>query len=136
MLLFSACSTEDNSAVTDNESSGGDSSAQIKGTVVTTNTDKTLKAVCFANETVGYIAGGKITSTTTSDSAIVLKTTDGGTTWSSVFTDTGYYIISLFATSPTVVYATTSNNFILKVSFLSIFIYLVIIFSSPSIYCG
>ena len=114
ILTFNACSTDDDNTTTDNGNTDGGPSTQIVGTAVSTNTDKTLKSVCFANETVGYITGGKAELVTADNSAIILKTTDGGTTWNSVFTDTGYYAISIYATSPTVAYATTSSNFILK----------------------
>lgn len=113
LLLFGACSS-DNSIETANGDTDGGTSTSIVGATIATNTNKELNAVYFANETVGYIVGGDVTLNAANDTAIILKTTDGGVTWNSIYSDTGFYAISVYAASPTVAYVTTTANFILK----------------------
>lgn len=86
----------------------------ITATTITTDTNKNLDKIHFVNETTGYIVGGDTEINSDNDTAIILKTTDGGRTWNTVYTNTGFYTLSVYATSATTAYVTTSSNIILK----------------------
>ncbi len=106
-IIIFACS-EDNNTITEN-SENNDNLITKK---VETTTNKTLNTICFATESIGFIGGGN--AGVISDDAIILKTTDGGNSWSEIFSEDGYYIISITASSNNILYATTNKNFVLK----------------------
>ena len=77
-----------------------------------------LQRAAFPSETVGYTVGGSIT--TGAESGDILKTTNGGTTWTKLALDPGYRIYSVFfltenlgyigVRGPTGVYKTTDGG--------------------------
>lgn len=77
-------------------------------------TEHNLFSVNFASESVGYIGGGVIDVLKDNNKATILKTTDAGKTWTSVFSDSGYYTTSVHTISATEVYVATNKSFILK----------------------
>lgn len=84
------------------------------GETLTIPTEHNLYSVKFATESVGYIAGGIADIFEDNNRATILKTTDAGKTWTSVFSDSGYFTTSVYAISATEVYVSTNKNFILK----------------------
>ncbi|OQA85766.1 MAG: Ycf48-like protein precursor [Bacteroidetes bacterium ADurb.Bin234] len=61
-------------------------------------TDYNLNVIKFANKNIGYIGGGNI------NNGILLKTIDGGETWSPILTDSIHSIIDIFVIDADTVY--------------------------------
>jgi photosystem II stability/assembly factor-like uncharacterized protein len=60
---------------------------------VKSGTTKNLMSVCFPTKTTGYTVGGDITSYV---SGVILKTSDAGTTWTTLTTDSTNFYTSVF----------------------------------------
>lgn len=61
--------------------------------------------VHFVDENVGFIGGESDPGNNPSGAAIVLKTIDGGTTWSTVYSNSSHPIRDIFVLNSTVIYA-------------------------------
>ncbi len=83
--------------------------------VVATPNKSTLRNIHFINSKVGFIAGGTAAAVKDEQSASILKTTDGGQTWSAIYSKVeGFYCTAITSLSESTLMATTNQNFILK----------------------
>jgi len=89
-----------------------DPTTELTSAIVNTDTEHSLESVVFIDEKTGFIAGGDILD----KAATVIKTTDGGVTWTPVLSETGYICNRITALSNQVLLVATNDKFILKTS--------------------
>lgn len=77
--------------------------------LVSSNKGLTLEAVHFVNSKTGMVVGSKITTDGSYLNGIILKTTNGGTSWDQVTNDTLANLFAVFLTDTLTAYAAGTN---------------------------
>ncbi|UII32114.1 YCF48-related protein [Fulvivirga ulvae] len=124
-LCFTACSSDDDGVKpadgqvdqgdgdnNDDDDDNNDNAAELTFTKLTTGTDLSFFSIHFIDEQNGFLAGGA--ASVSAEKALVLKSEDGGTTWTEAYSDTGFYITDVTALTDNILFATTSDGAILK----------------------
>lgn len=109
-----SCSKDDTSADGTDNGTPPDNSNSATAVDVATATTQTLRTTYFSSNTAGYIGGGEVALQGQKESAIILKSSNGGIKWNSVYSSQkGFYITSITENNGSV-FATTSSNILLR----------------------
>jgi photosystem II stability/assembly factor-like uncharacterized protein len=114
IFMLTSCSKDDANSDGSDNGTPPDNSNSVTAVDLTTSTNQTLRTTYFSDNTIGYIGGGEVALQGQKESAIILKSSNGGIKWNSVYSSqNGFYITSIIENNGNV-FATTSSNILLR----------------------
>lgn len=114
IFIMTSCSKDDAGSNGSDDGTPPDNANNASVVDLVTSTNETLRTTYFLNTTTGYVGGGEVATPSQNETAIILKSSNGGVKWNSVYSSQkGFYVTSITANNGTV-FATTSSNILLR----------------------